>query len=192
MIAIPFPDKKYSIIYADPPWQYSDTHTNGAAEDHYQTMTVKEICALPVQDIAANNSALFLWATYPLIREAMEVIEGWGFEYKTVAFVWVKKYPNGNYCISLGNYTRSNTEPCLLAIWGKIRAMDKTLSQLIVTTRESHSKKPKIVRENIVRLFGDLPRIELFSRDKIEGWDCWGTQIPDSEQRLLKLGGVLD
>lgn len=183
---IPFPDKKYKIIYADPPWQYSDTHTSGAAEDHYGTMKIEDLCSMPVQKISDDQSVLLLWATYPLLEDALSLIKAWGFVYKTCAFQWVKKYPNNKYCISLGNYTRSNTEPCLLATKGKkINVLDNSISQLIITTRENHSKKPAEVREKIIRVFGDLPRIELFSRDKIEGWDCWGNEVPTDEQRLL-------
>jgi site-specific DNA-methyltransferase (adenine-specific) len=150
-------------------------------------MTINDLCSLPVQNISEDKSVLLLWATYPLLEDALKLIKAWGFVYKTCAFQWVKKYPNNNYCVSLGNYTRSNTEPCLLATKGKkIKVYDNSISQLIITTRERHSKKPVEVREKIVRVFGDLSRIELFSRDKIEGWDCWGNQVPTDEQRLLR------
>lgn len=88
---IPFPNKKYSVIYADPPWSYRDKGCSGNAADHYQTMTIEDICNLPVQDLAADNCVLFLWATYPMIKEALKVIEAWGFKYKTIGFQWVKK-----------------------------------------------------------------------------------------------------
>lgn len=186
--AIPFPSKKYRIIYADPAWQYDDTATSGAAEDHYSTMSIEALCGLPVADISDESSVLLMWATYPLLPEALALIKAWGFTYKTIAFQWVKQYPICNsYCKGVGHYTRSNSEPCLLATRGKkIPTLDSGISQLIISHRQQHSRKPTEVREKIVRLFGDVPRIELFARDKIEGWDCWGDQTPTDEQKLLR------
>jgi N6-adenosine-specific RNA methylase IME4 len=106
-------DKKYSIIYADPPWSYRDKGCNGAADPHYGTMKLKDICALPVSKIAEKDSVLFLWATYPMLKEALQVIEAWGFTYRTVGFQWIKQNRNGKgYFFGLGRWTRGNTEPC--------------------------------------------------------------------------------
>lgn len=117
----PFPDKKYSIIYADPPWSYSDKGCNGNAAEHYHTMKIEDICKLPVNTsmggIAADDCVLFLWATYPQMKEAMKLIEAWGFKYKSIAFQWVKMNRSGNgYFFGLGRWTRGNTEPCLIAV----------------------------------------------------------------------------
>ena len=114
--------KKYKIIYADPPWRYDQKRLQGAAEKHYATMNINDICALPVTDLADKDCALFLWATFPMLPEALKLIKAWGFEYKTVAFVWLKqnkKSPSWFY--GLGFWTRGNAEVCLLAKRGKRR-----------------------------------------------------------------------
>lgn len=171
-----FPNKKYKIIYADPPWEYGDKlrHHGGSADSHYDTMTIEDIYNLPVSDIADENCFLFLWGTWPLLPESLEVIKSWGFDYKTIGFVWLKEYPNGKEVFGMGNYTRGNTEFCLMATKGKPKRIDNNVSQLIRTTIKEHSKKPNLVRNKIVQLCGDLPRIELFARTKIHGWDTWG------------------
>ena len=111
--------KKYSIIYADPPWRYSAKKVQGAAENHYPTMSIEELCALPVADLAAPDSALFLWATFPQLPEALRLIEAWGFTYKSVAFVWLKKNKKADsWFYGLGFWTRGNAEICLLATKG--------------------------------------------------------------------------
>ena len=173
---IPFPKKKYKIIYADPPWPYNDKlkHGYGGAETHYKTLTPNEINSLPISKISSDDSWLFLWATWPNIETALQVIKAWGFDYKTVGFVWVKTYSNGKYHLGLGQYTRGNTEFCLLSRKGKPQRINKNISQLIFTPLKEHSKKPNIVRSKILQLVGDLPRIELFARTKIHGWDVWG------------------
>ncbi len=173
---IPFPDKKYKIIYADPPWRYSDklSFHGGGAEAHYNTMSIEDICNLPVNSITDSDAILFLWGTWPQLPECLKVVKSWGFTYKTIAFVWVKQYSNGKDVLGLGRWTRGNTEFCLLAVKGKPKRIDQGTSQLIKTKIQKHSKKPDIVREKIVRLIGDLPRIELFARQKTVGWDVWG------------------
>ena len=151
---------------------------NGVAEQHYSVMNVKDICALPVASISAKDSALFLWATFPQLREALQVIEAWGFSYTTTAFVWLKqnrKSPTWFY--GMGFWTRSNAEICLLAKRGKPKRHSKKIHQFIISPIEEHSKKPDIVRERIVELMGDLPRIELFARHSTPGWDVWGDEV---------------
>lgn len=170
-------ENKYSIIYADPPWQYKDRNCNGAAEHHYSCMTIQDIHALPVQQMADKDCILFMWATYPMIQEALTTIQAWGFHYKTIAFQWVKMNKNGTYFMGLGRWTRGNTECCLLATRGHPHRINAGISQLIVSPREKHSKKPEIVRQRIVELCGDLPRIELFAREDVPDWDCWGNEI---------------
>ena len=178
-----FPDKKYDIIYADPPWSYSDKGCIGNAAEHYPTMTVDEICKLPVNvaggGIASDNCTLFMWATYPMMKEALKVIEAWGFTYKTIAFQWVKQNRSGNgYFFGLGRWTRSNTEPCLLAVKGKPKRISASVGQLVFSPLRRHSQKPDEVRDRIVELMGDLPRIELFARETAPGWDSWGNEVP--------------
>lgn len=173
---IPFPDKKYEIIYADPAWSYSDKALAGnrGAGCKYDVMTLELIKALPVNTIADDDCILFLWATYPLIQEALDVIKAWGFTYKTKAFTWVKKTKIGTYFMGMGNWTRANDEIVLLAVKGKPKRVDCGVSSIVVTDIQEHSEKPDEVRQRIVKLCGDLPRIELFARTKIHGWDVWG------------------
>lgn len=171
-------ERKYNIIYADPPWQYQRKKGQGVAENHYSTMSTKEICELPVHNITEKNAALFLWVTFPQLPEALKVMEAWGFDYKTVAFVWVKQNKSGNgFFFGLGHWTRSNAEICLLGIKGHPRRVSNRVFQLIVSPRAEHSKKPEEVRAKIVELMGDLSRVELFARQETPGWDCWGNEV---------------
>lgn len=173
--------KKYSIIYADPPWRYEMKKGQGVAENHYSTMGIEEICSLPVQEICEKNCALFLWVTFPQLPEAFRVIKAWGFRYKTVAFVWTKLNRSGQgYFFGLGYWTRSNAEICLLATRGKPKRISKKVFQLIISPLQEHSKKPAEARERIVNLMGDLPRIELFARQQSPGWDVWGNEVESS------------
>ena len=170
-------DKKYQIIYADPPWRYQDRKCNGACEFHYNTMSIKDICELPIRDIADKDCVLFLWTTYPMLQEAMQLIEAWGFKYKTIGFQWVKQNKSGNgFFFGLGRWTRGNTECCLIAVKGKPKRKNNSVGQLIVSPIQSHSQKPNEARQKIVDLMGDIPRIELFARQHAEGWDCWGNE----------------
>jgi len=179
---IPFPKKEYNIIYADPPWRYSDKGCNGNAAAHYFTMRLSDLCRLPVNGnggggIAAKDCVLLMWATYPMMREALFLIDAWGFTYKSIAFQWVKQNRSGNgYFFGLGRWTRGNTEPCLLAVKGKPKRVNNAVSQLILSPIREHSRKPDEVRDRIVELLGDRPRIELFARDPAPGWDCWGLE----------------
>jgi len=175
--------KKYNIIYADPPWRYNDRKCNGACEN---TMKIEEICNLPIKDIAADNCVLFLWTTYPMLQEAIQVINAWGFKYKTIGFQWIKLNKNvenvlflqeRNLFFGLGRWTRGNTEPCLIAVKGKPKRIKNNVSQIILEPISKHSKKPDIVRKKIVELIGDLPRIELFARNTSPGWDVWGNEV---------------
>lgn len=161
---IPFPEKKYNIIYADPPWSYRQCGTSdksrGTAKKHYPTMTIEDICNLPLPDItAADGAACFMWATFPQYGEAIRVMERWGFEYKTAAFVWVKKYAkSGKNFWGMGAYTRANAEVCLLGVTPNFKAGEKIVShavhQIIEAPYDGHSKKPDETRERIVALLG--------------------------------------
>lgn len=169
-------DRKYNIIYADPPWRYWESGNKNQAL-HYTTMSIDEICDLPVKDIADENCVLFLWVTYPILQEAFKVIEAWGFTYSTCAFVWVKKNKQKDTpFVGCGAWTRANSELCLLATKGNIMRLDASISQVVESPIEEHSKKPDVVRELITKLVGELPRVELFCRNPADGWDVWGNE----------------
>ena len=170
--------KGFSIIYADPPWRYDNKGGQGVAENQYPTMDLSELCTLPVADLAADDCVLFLWATFPMLSEALQVIVAWGFKYKTVGFVWLKQNRIAKtWFFGLGFWTRGNAEICLIATRGKPKRQDKSVHQLIVSPIERHSKKPDETRERIVRLMGDLPRVELFARQAPDGWAVWGNEV---------------
>ena len=175
-------NKKYRIIYADPPWFYNDrtnpdTKFSQGVHGHYPVMKTDEICSLPVCDISEKNCALVLWVTFPHLPDGMTVMKSWGFRYITVAFNWFKTNKSGTPFFGVGYYTKSNSEIALLGIKGKMKPVSNYVSQVIISPREKHSKKPDIVRDKIVELFGDLPRIELFARSKTPGWDVWGNEV---------------
>lgn len=171
--------KKYQIIYADPPWAYRNMgNIQATANAQYPTMSNEDICKMPVGGgLAADNCILFLWATFPKIKEALDVIKAWGFEYKTVGFTWIKKNKNGGNFFGVGWYTKSNAEVCLIGVKGKAPKISNSISSIIETVRERHSKKPNIVRDKIVEFCGDIPRIELFAREQTPGWDVWGNEV---------------
>ena len=173
---------KYQIIYADPPWSYkvwSEKGKGSCAENHYPTMKKEDIQKLPIKDIAEKNAVLFLWVTAPCLIEGIELIDKWGFTYKTVAFTWVKKNKKSpSWFWGMGYYTRANAEICLLATKGKpLKRISKAVHSVIDTPIERHSKKPDCARDRITKLFGELPRIELFARQHADGWDCWGNEV---------------
>lgn len=173
--------KKYSVILADPPWAFRAWSNKGmgrSAEQHYPTMGLEDIKALPVADLAAEDCVLFLWATFPMLKEALEVIDTWGFTYKTVAFTWVKENRKSPGLFwGLGYWTRANAEVCLLATRGSPKRQSAAVHQVILSPIERHSKKPDAVRERIVALMGDVTRVELFARQETPGWDVWGNEV---------------
>ena len=180
--------QKYLIINADQPWDYQQCRLSGSAKKHYPTMRIEELCALPVAEIADRDCALFLWATFPQLPEALRLIQAWGFVYKTVAFVWLKQNRKAlTWFFGLGFWTRSNAEICLLATKGHPKRQSAGIHQLVISPVERHSKKPDEVREKIVALMGDVPRIELFARQQTPGWDVWGNEVENSTA-LLKEG----
>lgn len=172
--------KKYKIIYADPPWSFNFQKRNGLSEEAksklYPTMKADEICKLPIGDLAEENSILFLWIMNSELPLALKCIEAWGFKYKTVAFTWVKTRVN-TYHFGGGNWTRSNPELCLLATKGSPKRISASVKNLVISQLREHSRKPEEVRNRIVELMGDLPRIELFAREKSPGWDVWGNEV---------------
>lgn len=141
-------------------------------------MTLDEIKALPVQEIAAEDSVIFLWATFPMLNEALTVMEAWGFKYKTVGFTWVKRTKKGKpWNWGMGNWTRSNAEVCLLGVRGKPKRVSAGVHSVLDDPIGRHSEKPDTARQRIVKLLGDVPRIELFAREKAPGWDVWGNEV---------------
>ncbi len=183
--SLPKIKKKYNIIYADPPWSfkhYSDKGKGRAPDNYYKCQNLQDIKNLPIKNLADDNCILFMWVTYPMLQKSFEVLDAWGFQYKTVGFTWVKRNKKSpSWFWGMGYWTRSNAEICVIATKGKITRQSSSVHQIIETPIEGHSKKPDIVRDKIVELVGDLPRIELFAREKTEGWDVWGNEIKEGE-----------
>lgn len=175
--------KKYSVIYADPAWAYRDKALAGnrGAGCKYDVMSLEDICRLPVKDLAADDCVLFLWVTMPKLNEAFDVMKAWGFEYKTCAFTWVKQNRKSDSLFwGMGRWTRANAELCLLGTKGKPKRADAGVHSVIISHIEEHSKKPAETRDRIVRLLGaggGIQKIELFARQTVEGWDCWGNEV---------------
>ncbi len=172
---------KYQIIYADPPWSYKDKALAGnrGAICKYPVMNIEDIKNLPIKELSDENCILFLWVTMPKLNEVFDVIKAWGFEYKTVAFTWVKRNKiSPSWFWGMGRWTRANAELCLLATKGKPKRVSASISSIIDTAIEGHSKKPDIVRDKIVALTGGgLTRIELFARQKTKDWHVWGNEV---------------
>jgi N6-adenosine-specific RNA methylase IME4 len=169
-----------SVILADPPWQYSNRGRkgsgNGVAANHYPTMTLEEIMAIPVGDYAAENAALFLWGTFPCDTEAKAVMKAWGFRYVTCAFLWVKLTKSGQPAMGTGHYTRANAEPCWLAIRGRMPVLSHNVAQIILAPRRQHSRKPDEQYNRIEQLYQG-PYLELFAREQRPGWaTAWSNE----------------
>lgn len=182
-----FPKKKYDIIYADPPWTYRDKALNRGG-CRYRMLSIKNIIKLPVVKIASDNCLLFLWVTMPMLFDVESdiatsniqlIIKNWGFEYKTVGFVWVKmnKVRSDTLFWGMGRWTRSNIELCLLATRGRPKRVDAGVHSVIMSKIEKHSRKPGEARKRIVELVGNISRIELFARERVVGWDSWGNEL---------------
>ena len=177
----PFPKKKYSIIYADPPWDYKGQlqHTgrggkeSGGAIRHYPTLPVSEMKTWDVASISEENCLLFMWSSSPHLDQAIQLGKAWGFQWATVAFVWDKQRPNPGF------YTMSQCELCLVFRRGKIPQPRgaRNMRQLVQVKRTRHSEKPDVVRERIEKMFPQQRKIELFARKRYQGWDAWGLEI---------------
>jgi len=177
---------KFDIIYADPPWTYRVWTAKGrhkSASAHYNVMIIEDIKNLPVKDITSDNCVLFLWVTFPNLLECLEVIPAWGFEYKTVGFTWEKIYSNGEPVCGLGYWTRANAEICLLATKGHPKRINKGIYQVLRSPQRKHSQKPDEIRGRIVQLMGDLPRIELFATEQVDGWVSIGNALTGTDIR---------
>ena len=184
-------DKKYQIIYADPPWSFGGAKLNVSTKgkeitDHYPLMSDDEILKLPIGDLTDVSCLLFLWVVYSKLPLALRCIDKWGFTYSTVAFEWLKRTSTGKPVCFMGRWvTGGAIELCLLARKGSIPRINKCVKRLIDAPRKEHSQKPDEARERIVELVGDLPRIELFARQRVEGWDAWGNEVVSN----IELGG---
>ena len=185
-------DSGYAVIYCDPPWQYGRRQHAGAgkpdtggAESHYPTMGAKELAALPVSSVAAADAVLFMWATSPLLDQAVALFSAWGFTYKTVSFVWYKQRTNPGY------YTMSQCELCLVGKRGKIPQPRgaRNVRQFVDVKRGRHSEKPAEVADRIVEMFPHHKRIELFARTQRAGWDVWGNECSSEPTAARILGG---
>ena len=204
---------KYSIIYLDPPWKYNSranhkTRFRGGAEGHYPLMTMAEIAALPIGDIAAKSAAVLMWCTFPYLDEQIKLFKHWGFKYRTQFITWVKLNPRGydfpaedpNYkpgkqyvlysdglfhsvFFGVGYYAKSNPEVCLLGMRGQVPTISDTVSSVILAPRRQHSQKPTEAYSRIEGVFGDVPRIELFARNSAPGWVCAGNGIDGRDIR---------
>lgn len=184
--------QRFAVILADPPWRFetwSEAGKDRSAEQHYSCMSLDEIKALPVRELAAKDCALFLWGTWPTMPQALEVISAWGFEYKTVGFVWVKTLRSAEAAgafrlgrdgaglhVGNGYWTRANTEFCLIGARGRRRRRYADVHQVVMAPVAEHSVKPVVVHARIERLLSG-PYLELFARRPMPGWTVWGNQI---------------
>ena len=181
--------KKYEIIYADPAWKFNNVNTGGSmisgSRAHYNVMSLLDICALPIKSIAADNAVLFMWWVASQPMEALEVVNAWDFELKTMTgFTWVKKTKHNRPFFGMGFYTRQGSENCLIAVRGKPKRLSASVRAVVEACVGRHSQKPHVFREKIVELMGDVPRVELFARETFPGWDAWGNEIENS----IKIG----
>jgi len=182
----------FKAILADPPWQFNNlwggrpkkvngNYPSRAIDSHYDTLTIDEICALPVNNVAADDCVLFMWTCWPVLQASFRVIEAWGFKYKTCAFSWMKADPYRLFAdektpfAGLGYWTRANTEPCLLATRGKPKRIAADVRQGIIAPRREHSRKPDEVHDRVERLVAG-PYLELFGRQSRPGWTVWGNE----------------
>jgi len=182
-------NKKYNIIYADPPWEYKQKQINfqhysegkkyiNSVNEHYNTMSKKELYAMKetINNILEKDCLLFMWATCPNLDVAIDLGKKWGFEFKTVAFVWDKQRTN------YGFYTLSQCELCLVFKKGKIpKKQANNIKQFLSEKVGKHSQKPSEIRDRIDAMFNIYPKIELFARQYAEGWDCWGNEVGGEE-----------
>jgi len=186
---------KYGAILADPPWRFETYNEKGRQRSpdwkrfkglpskHYDTMSTGDIRALPVADLAAENCCLFLWVSWPMLPDAMSLIDAWGFQYKTCGFDWMKAHAgqidmlrdDSDVLMGMGYWTRANSEPCLLATRGKPKRLSPAVRQGIIEPRREHSRKPDCVHGRIEKLVAG-PYLELFARAPRVGWDVWGNE----------------
>lgn len=172
--------KKFQIIYADPAWQYKSKEClakksilNGKLNTHYDTLDLKDLKDLPIKNITDNDCLLFLWVVSPMLDDCIDVLKSWGFKYSTIGFIWYKQKTNP------GSYTMSECEICLIGKKGKIPQPrgERNVRQFLSEMRTKHSCKPKEIRNRIEKMFPTQDKIELFAREKVNGWDVWGNEV---------------
>jgi len=193
---------KFNIIYLDPAWYFPKrnnlkTKFGGGITDKYPPMKIEDIKNLPIQDLADDNCAIFMWITTSMtsdsdIIDKLSLLKHWGFKIPNIAFNWKKEYKNGKTHFGTGYYTKSGSELCILGIKGKMKPISNYISSIVESPLEYHSKKPDIIADKIVELFGDLPRIELFARQPRNGWitigqELSGLDIKDDIKRIIEL-----
>ena len=167
---IPFPNKKYKTIYADPPWlEIGGGKIKRGADRHYSLMKTQDIKNLPVQSIADDDCWLFMWVTNNFLKDGLDIMEHWGFRYIT-NIVWVKDR------FGIGYYFRGQHEICLFGVKGKLKPKVKNQSTVVFDKRHKHSAKPNQMYFKIENVSHE-PRIELFARQTVEGWDAWGNEV---------------
>jgi N6-adenosine-specific RNA methylase IME4 len=217
MIFDGLPLNHFRVVYADPPWQFKTYNEKGrkklpdwkpfkgASAQHYETMKLDDIINIPVRDIAAKDAALFMWVVQPMLPEAMQVLDAWGFEFKTVVFCWVKMLKSWvdtpsqmeffpvpirvRPRLGLGYHTRSGMEQCWLAVRGKgYRRQKRGVEQVLHAPLSDHSKKPEEFARRIELLTGDVPRIELFARRYRKGWTVWGDEVDARKSQFPLMG----
>jgi len=176
---------KYNIIYADPPWSFNNKKTGGSmnsgAESQYDVMSATDIAKLDVASVAADDCVLVMWWVGSQPQEALDLVKAWGFKLKTMTgFVWCKKTVKGNPFFGMGFWTRAGAECCLIATKGKPKPLSHGVRSVIGAVAGRHSEKPSEVRDAVVELCGDLPRLEMFARTAPEGWDVFGNEIEGS------------
>ena len=180
--------KKYDVIYADPAWVYDDKSKShgGGAESHYKCTSTEEMCKWKIP--ADEDSVCLMWVTFPQLKEGLKLMECWGFRFKTVAFTWVKTNSDGTIFMGMGRHTRANAEICLLGTKGKgLKRLDAAVYNTQLHKRTKHSHKPDAFRNQIVGLYGNVRRLELFAREKTDGWDVWGDEVKsDLKLREMK------
>lgn len=177
---------RFNLIYADPPWKYRDECNSGnrGACHKYPVMTLEDICALDVPSIAAGDCLLAMWWVPVMPVEALEVVQSWGFRLTTMkGFTWHKRTVNGFSHMGMGSLSRGNTEDCLFATRGSIKRESASVRQFIDAPLGIHSEKPTEARNRLVKLVGDVPRIELFARTTSPAWKVWGRDV-ESDVRL--------
>ena len=177
-------DRQFTLAYLDPPWRYAANANRSCSTDpHYQTMSDDELAAMPLRGLMHTDAAVIMWATAPKMQVATQLLTLWGFEFRTVMLTWIKVTASGQHPIysTGGSYTRPNAEFLLLATRGKLHVTTSRSSTMIdsvlETRRAEHSHKPNVVRDMIVRVFGDRSRIELFTRETVPGWHAWGNEV---------------
>lgn len=186
------PEQRYTVVYADPPWQYDDKMSGHSFSlDHeYETTHKDWLKALPVRKITADDSVCLMWVTNPMLPVGLEVMKAWGYSYVTVAFCWVKMRESGKDAVNLGRWTMGGMELCLLGRRGRPQRVTRNVRQIIKAARGAHSVKPAEARQRIDQLFGDVPRIELFARQVADGWDQFGDQPPRPQLAELAMSTV--